>query len=94
LASVRGMTRILRHIHRRELGFLGLIGLTGLLIALHLASGLERLGVPAGGWRTIDRAALERRIESGDLRNREAEWFRPAIGGEGTGRGPGGGDRP
>lgn len=88
------MTRTLRHLHRRELGFLGLIGLTGLLIALHLASGLEGLGGPAGGWRTIDREALERRIESGDLRDREAEWSRPASGGEATGRGLGPGDRP
>jgi hypothetical protein len=88
------MIRTLRHLHRRELGFLGLIGLTGLLIALHLDGGLERLGVPGGGWRAIDRAALERRIESGDLRDLEAEWFRPSIGGEGTGRGLGPGDRP
>lgn len=88
------VTRTLRHLHRRELGFLGLIGLTGLLIALHLASGLEGLGVPAGGWRAIDRAALERRIESGDLRDREAQWFRPAIGVEGTGGAPVPGDRP
>jgi len=88
------MTRTLKHLHRRELGFLGLIGLTGLLIALQLASGLEGLGMPEGGWRTIDRAALERRIESGDLRDLEAEWFRPSIGGEGTGRGPGPGNRP
>ncbi|MGE5153975.1 MAG: hypothetical protein ACM3ST_08165 [Bdellovibrio bacteriovorus] len=82
----------MRHLHRRELRFLGLLGLTGLLITLHLASGLEGLVKPAGGWRTLDRTALERRIESGDLREREADWYRPAMGGEATGRGPG--DRP
>jgi hypothetical protein len=76
----------LRHLHGRELGFLGLVALTALLIGLHLAgSGLGRVELPGGGWRAIDRSALERRIEQGDLRDREAEWFRPASLGEGTG---------
>lgn len=74
------MIQPLRHLRRRELGFLGLIGLTGLLIGLHLGSGLEGVGMAGSTWRTIDRAALERRIEAGDLRDREADWFRPAVG--------------
>lgn len=69
----------LRHLHRRELGFLGLMALTGLLIGLQLASGLDHVGISGGGWRAIERAALERRIESGALSEREAEWFRPAL---------------
>jgi hypothetical protein len=75
----------LRHLHRRELGFLGLIGLTGLLIGLHLGSGLEGVGMAGSTWRAIDRAALERRIEAGDLRDREADWFRPAVSPEAAG---------
>jgi len=84
-AAVAGVIQTLRHFHRRELGFLALIALTGLLIALHLASGLDRVGIPGSGWRAIDRASLERRIESGELRDREAEWFRPARNGEAKG---------
>lgn len=79
------MIQPLRHLHRRELGFLGLIGLTGLLIGLHLGSGLEGVGMAGSTWRAIDRAALERRIEAGDLRDREADWFRPAASPEAPG---------
>ena len=89
------MIRMLRHLHRRELAFLGMIGLTALLIALHLGnSGLGRMEAPGGGWRVIDRAALEQRIERGDLRDREAEWFRPAAVGVPAGQDQTSGGRP
>lgn len=76
---MKALILTLRHLHRRELGFLGLIALTGLLIGLQLAGGLGHVGISGGGWRAIDRAALERRIESGNLNDREADWFRPAL---------------
>jgi hypothetical protein len=76
---MKALILTVRHLHRRELGFLGLIALTGLLIGLQLASGLGHVGISGGGWRTIDRAALERRIESGVLSEREAEWFRSVL---------------
>jgi hypothetical protein len=86
----------LRHSRQRELGFLGLVALTGLLIVLHLGgSGLVgRVEVPGGGWRAIDRGALERLIERGELRDREAEWFRPATSGDAAAGGPANGARP
>jgi hypothetical protein len=80
-----GVFQSLRHLHRRELGFLGLVGLTGLLIGLNLGSALDRVGMASSGWRAIDRAALERRIEAGDLRDREADWFKPATSREAEG---------
>jgi len=55
------------------------MALTGLLIGLQLASGLGHVGISGGGWRAIERAALERRIESGALSEREAEWSRPVL---------------
>lgn len=89
------MLQFLRHSGRRELGFLGLVALTGLLIALYLGgSGLGRVELPGGGSRVIDRGALERLIERGDLRDREAEWFRPATNAETVEGDPARGGRP
>jgi len=36
------------------------------------------------GWRTVDLGALQRRIESGELRDREADWYHPATAEEAT----------
>jgi len=67
----------LRHIHERELRFLGLVLITGLVIALQLVDSLRPLGLSGSGWRVIDRQAVERRIESGELSDREASWYHP-----------------
>lgn len=81
----------LRHIHERELRFLGLVLITGLAIALQLADGLRLSALQGSGWRVIDRAALERRIEAGDLRDREAIWYHPATDEEARAAGAGAG---
>ena len=64
--------------HPREARFLGLIALTAVLIALHLGEGFDLAARAGSGHRVIDRQALERRIEAGDLSDREALWFHPA----------------
>ncbi len=64
--------------HPREARFLGLIALTVVLIALHLGEGFSLAAREGSGHRVIDRQALERRIEAGDLTDREALWFHQA----------------
>jgi hypothetical protein len=61
--------------HPRDTRFLGLIVLALALIALHLGEGFDLAARAGSGHRVIDRQALERRIEAGDLRDREALWF-------------------
>lgn len=68
-----------RHWHPRELRFLGLIALTGLLAGFYLSESLRLAGREGTGWRTLDLQALHRRIEIGELRDREAVWWRPAT---------------
>jgi hypothetical protein len=69
------MSRI--HIHRRDLAFIGLVGLTLVCIGGFLYGGFAETGTPAGGWRRVDTERLELRLESGDLQRREAEWYVP-----------------
>jgi hypothetical protein len=64
-----------KHWHSREVRFLGLIVLTAVLVALHLGEGLRLAGREGSGHRVIDLKALERRIEAGDLTDREALWY-------------------
>ena len=72
----------IKRLQFRELRFLGLIAITVLLIALHLSSGLHLADQEGSGWRKIDLEALQRRIETGELREREADWYHPATPGE------------
>lgn len=66
------------HPRGRDLPLLALVLVALLLIGLHLQGALEQSGHPgSGGWRRIDRAALEQRIERGDLRDRRADWAHP-----------------
>lgn len=69
------MSTLARHWQPREARFLGLIALTALLIALDLGEGLHLAGRAGSGHRVIDIKALERRIEAGDLTDREALWY-------------------
>lgn len=73
------MFRSTRHLRGRELGFLGLIVLTLVLIALYLNAGLRLAESTGAGWRKVDLDVLQRRIDEGDLRDREADWYRPAT---------------
>lgn len=65
------------HIHRRELGFLGWIGTTLVLICGYLISGQELVDPQGSGWRRVDLKHLQQRIEGGELRDREAAWYQP-----------------
>jgi hypothetical protein len=73
------MIVITKHWQAREVRFLGLIVLTLLLIGLHLAQGLRLAGMEGSGHRVIDLKALELRIQSGDLTDREADWYHQAT---------------
>jgi len=64
--------------HPRDTRLLGLIALALVLIALHLGEGLDLAARAGSGHRVIDRQALERRIDAGDLRDHEAQWFHQA----------------
>ncbi len=57
------------------------------MIALHLNAGLHQAERVGSGWRALDLDALQRRIESGELRDREADWYRPATPEEAAGGG-------
>jgi hypothetical protein len=69
-----------RHWHRREARFVSLVALTALVIGLQLSAGLQLANREGTGWRAVDTAAIHRRIETGDLRDREADWYHPATG--------------
>ena len=73
------MNGSIRHLHRRELRFLGLVTVTAVVIALQVGAGLRLAGRDGGGWRSIDLDALQRRIESGELRDEEADWYHPST---------------
>lgn len=63
----------------RDLRFLGLVALTCLTIALYLDSGLRLAGLAGSSWRTLDLDVLRQRIETGELRELEADWYHPAT---------------
>jgi len=73
------MIQKIRQLRPRDLKFLGLVALTGLTIALYLDTGLRLVDQEGSGWRKLNLDALRQRIESGELREREAEWYHPAT---------------
>jgi hypothetical protein len=83
----RAMIQKIRHPRPRDLKFLGLVAVTGLTIVLYLDTGLRLAGETGSGWRKLDLDALKQKIESGELREREAEWYHPATGEETRGAG-------
>jgi hypothetical protein len=83
------MVASLKHWKARDWRFAGWVGLTLMCIGLYLSMegpGMERTHP---GWRRIDRAALQQRIDSGDLRKQEAQWYHPAKPGEHSGEASG-----
>ena len=64
------------HLRRRDLRFLGVVALNLACVAAYLATESGAPETAVGGWRRIDRAALESRIESGELSRKEAVWWR------------------
>lgn len=73
------MVEQIRHMRSRDLRFLGLVALTGLTIALYLDAGLRLASQEGSGWRKLDLDAVMQRIETGELRDWEADWYHPAT---------------
>jgi len=67
------------HLRGRDLRFVAVVALNLACIGAYVATQTGPPDSGAGGWRRIDRAALERRIESGELSGREALWYQPVI---------------
>lgn len=57
---------------------MGLVLLTGAVVVLYLDANLRLVGREGSGWRTLDLEVLRQRIETGELRDREADWYHPA----------------
>lgn len=83
------MPAILRHLHHRDLGFIGLVGATLILIASYLVAGYGLIDQQGSGWRRIDLKTLQQRIDTGDLRDRDASWYHPVEKGRTGTAGPG-----
>lgn len=64
------------HLRRRDRRFVAVVALNLVAIAAFLATETGPPDSPAGGWRRIDRAALEARIEAGELSRTEGLWWR------------------
>ena len=84
------MRAFFRHLHHRDLGFIGLVGISLILIASYLVAGYGLIDQQGSGWRRIDLKALQQRIDTGDLRDHEASWYHPAEAGRGVPRRTGG----
>ena len=83
------MIAVARPWHPRDARFLGLIALALVLIALHLGEGLDLAAREGSGHRVIDRQALERRIEAGDLTRPRGPMVPSGAPGGDLGRGAG-----
>lgn len=70
------MARKSWHLRRRDLRFLGVVALILAGVAAFVVTQSGAPDTAVGGWRRIDRAALESRIESGELSRKEAVWYR------------------
>lgn len=73
------MLQKIRHWRPRDFRFLGLVALTGVIVALYLGESLRLAAREGSGWRTLDLDALLQRVETGELREREADWYHPAT---------------
>lgn len=72
------MVASLKHWKVRDWRFVGWVGLTLLCIGLYLSTAGPGMDRTHPGWRRIDTAALQQRIDSGGLSGREAQWYHPA----------------
>ncbi len=68
----------LKHLHRRDLGFIALVLINLVCVAGFLLAQVQTAEQPAGGWRRIDLQAVITRIEAGDLQRHEAAWYHQA----------------
>jgi len=67
------------HLRGRDLRFVAVVALNLACIGAYVATQTGPADASAGGWRRVDQAALERRIESGELSGREALWYQPVA---------------
>ena len=67
----------MKHLRARDARFLFFVIANILCIATFLSGTIGTSQAPAGGWRRIDLDALTVRIESGDLMEKEADWYHP-----------------
>jgi len=79
------MLQRIRHWRPRDLRFLGVVASTGLIIVLYLGQSLRLAAREGSGWRTLELDTLMQRIETGELREREADWYHPASEAEARG---------
>jgi hypothetical protein len=77
-----------RQVHPRDLRFAAFVLANLLCLGGFIAGSLEGAAPADGGWRRIDRAALQARIDAGDLASREARWYRDATEPRGPGLAP------
>ncbi len=73
-----------RHLRGRDVRFVVFIIANLFCMAGYLVGNMATIQEPAGGWRRIDLEILLKRIETGDLVQREAKWYHPLT--EETGR--------
>jgi len=65
----------IRHLRSRDFRFLFFFMANLFLIGAYVGS-IQQLGPSGGhGWRRVDVAAVERRIEAGELSRHEALWY-------------------
>lgn len=76
------MNSSIKHWKPRDWRFVGLVAVNLLAMGLFLDAELRRVEQAGSGWRRIDIQAVQRLIDKGDLRLREAEWFHPTEPGE------------
>jgi hypothetical protein len=69
------MNTVFHHRQLRDLRFLGTLLLTLVLIGGFVAGQRDAVQGEGSAWRRIDLQALQERIESGDLSDREALWY-------------------
>lgn len=62
--------------HLQDLRLIVLILVSLVLIGFHLNQAGGGAGEAGASWRKLDIEALQRRIETGDLSDREADWYR------------------
>ena len=72
------MSTLIRHHLLRDLRFVGMLLLTLVLIGGFVAGQRDAVQGEGSAWRRIDLQALQERIESGDLSDREALWYHPS----------------
>lgn len=69
------MLRAIRHWHVSDYRLVTLIGTTLILLVIFLAEQSMQRQSTAAGWRPIDFDVVLQKIDSGELSDREADWY-------------------